>query len=107
MDKAIGNTADRYTYVALDRGLIMASTLTSKGQATIPVVIRRHLGLRPGDKIDFFIDPEGAVKIRPVRYPTIESLRGAAGSLKRPQSKEEMLRIAREDALQEKIGKGR
>jgi antitoxin PrlF len=30
-----------------------ASTLTSKGQITVPLEIRRRLGLRKGDKIEF------------------------------------------------------
>lgn len=31
----------------------MTATLTSKGQITIPLSIRRHLGLKPGDKLEF------------------------------------------------------
>jgi AbrB family looped-hinge helix DNA binding protein len=30
-------------------------TLTSKGQVTIPVEIRRRLGLRPGDHVGFVL----------------------------------------------------
>lgn len=30
-----------------------ATTMTSKGQVTVPVEIRRRLGLRPGDKVRF------------------------------------------------------
>jgi antitoxin PrlF len=77
----------------------MITTVTSKGQATIPLEVRQHLGLEPGDKVDFVIEDDGAVRVRPVRYPTIASIRGFAGSLKRPLSKAEMLRIGREDAL--------
>ena len=42
-----------------------ASTLTSKGQTTIPKDIRNHLKLRTGDQIDFVIEPDGSVVIRP------------------------------------------
>ncbi len=31
----------------------MKSTLTSKGQITLPVKIRRRLGLKPGDVLEF------------------------------------------------------
>lgn len=41
------------------------STLTSKGQTTIPVDIREYLKLQPGDKIDFIIEDEGKVVIEP------------------------------------------
>lgn len=42
-----------------------ASTITSKGQTTIPKNIRKHLKLQPGDKLDFVIDKEGKVVIEP------------------------------------------
>ena len=44
----------------------MQSALTVKGQATIPKPIRDHLGLKPGDKVKFFIQPDGRVVILPV-----------------------------------------
>ena len=41
------------------------SAITSKGQATIPKKIRDHLGLKPGDRVKFFIHPDGCVAILP------------------------------------------
>ena len=32
------------------------TTLTSKGQVTIPVEVRRRLGLRPGDHVGFVLE---------------------------------------------------
>ena len=46
------------------------STLTEKGQATIPVAIRRRLKLEPGDKISFEVS-EGRVylmRLEPFDY---------------------------------------
>jgi antitoxin PrlF len=40
------------------------ATLTSKGQTTIPKEIRDHLGLVPGDKLDFHIESDGRVVVR-------------------------------------------
>jgi len=85
----------------------MISTLTTKGQATIPLVVRRHLGIGPGDKLDFAIEEDGSVRLRRARYPTLASIQGAAGSLKRPRSKAAMLQIAHEDAVAEKYGRQR
>jgi antitoxin PrlF len=48
-----------------------ASTITSKGQVTIPKEVRSHLGVAPGDRLDFAIGEDGSVRIsllsRPVR----------------------------------------
>lgn len=75
----------------------IVATITSKGQITLPVEIRRHLGVSVHDKIAFRLDDAGTVTVLPVRYPTIASLRGAAGSLPQPLSWEQVLQIARED----------
>lgn len=82
-----------------DRMREFVSTITSKGQVTIPVEVRHHLRVGTNDKIAFVIGDEGRVELRLARYSTIESLRGAAGSLKKPLSKEELLQIAHEDAV--------
>jgi antitoxin PrlF len=43
----------------------MDSALSIKGQATIPKAIRDHLHLEPGDRIKFFLHPDGSVVILP------------------------------------------
>jgi antitoxin PrlF len=43
----------------------MESALSIKGQATIPKAIRDHLRVGPGDRIKFFINPDGTVVILP------------------------------------------
>ena len=85
----------------------MVSTLTSKGQTTIPVEVRRHLRLKPGDKVEFVIDEQGNVHLRPVRYPTVASLSGAAGKLRSPVPEQDLIRIAREETLVAKHANGR
>lgn len=77
----------------------IVSTITSKGQVTIPVEVRRHLSVDTNDKVAFVIDDDGEVRLRAPRYPTIASLRGAAGRLEKPLSWKQTRRIAREDAL--------
>ncbi len=54
--------------------MIMESALTSKGQATIPKAVREHLHLKPGDRVKFFLHPDGTVVLLP-KLP-ITRLRG-------------------------------
>lgn len=73
------------------------STITSKGQVTLPVEVRRRLGVGDRDKIAFVIDDSGDVRITVPRYPTIQSLRGIAGSLPQPLTWQEIEEIAQEE----------
>ena len=43
----------------------MESALSVKGQATIPKAVRDYLHLGPGDRIKFFLHPDGTVVILP------------------------------------------
>ena len=43
------------------------SKITSKGQITVPIEVRRLLGVRPGDRLIFESDSNG-VHIRPLRH---------------------------------------
>ena len=42
------------------------TTLTSKGQVTIPKSVRDSIGLRTGDKIEFIITEKNEVLLRPI-----------------------------------------
>lgn len=42
----------------------MATTLTVKGQVTIPKRVREALDLLPGDGVEFDVDREGQVVVR-------------------------------------------
>jgi antitoxin PrlF len=50
----------------------MLSIVTDKGQVTLPKAIRDPLGIRPGTRIDFEVQPDGTLKVRVLT-------RGAAG----------------------------
>jgi len=66
------------------------STLTSKGQITLPKEVREHLHLQTGSRIDFVIDSAGSVTIRPLNQD-FRSLKGIVRSRRRrPVSVEEM-----------------
>ena len=47
----------------------MDSTVTIKGQITIPKAMRDYLKLEPGDKVNFSYLETGAVRIEPARRP--------------------------------------
>ena len=68
------------------------SNLTSKGQVTIPVSIRKALGLKPRDKVAFRME-NGTVRIEPARA----SVRDSAGKLTIPGFKS-MKQLRRETA---------
>ncbi|WP_317706574.1 AbrB/MazE/SpoVT family DNA-binding domain-containing protein [Methylomarinovum caldicuralii] len=55
--------------------------VTSKGQATIPAEIRKALGIRPGDRIVWEIDAEGAVRIRRATPLDLEYLKAVESTL--------------------------
>lgn len=38
---------------------MQTSSITSKGQVTIPAELRKRRGLAPGDQVGFIIDAEG------------------------------------------------
>jgi antitoxin PrlF len=56
------------------------STLTSKGQTTIPKDVRKRLNLHPGDRLEFVIDEDGRVLVLPASIDASE----LAGMLKPP-----------------------
>ncbi len=65
------------------------STLTSKGQTTVPKDVRRHLGLKPGDKIRFLVEEDGRVVVLPATLH-LGDLRGSLPKPPKPVSVERM-----------------
>jgi AbrB family looped-hinge helix DNA binding protein len=53
------------------------STVTKKGQTTLPGEIRRALGIKPGDRLEYEIEGD-CVTIR--LHPGIKAVRGALAS---------------------------
>ena len=54
--------------------------MTSKGQITIPVKVRKALGLKPGVRIDFYEIKDGEYAFRP-RTGSIMEMRGCLQKL--------------------------
>jgi AbrB family looped-hinge helix DNA binding protein len=77
----------------------MATTVTSKGQVTIPIAVRRRLGIEPGSAVAFDMAADGSVVLRKAdgeRPPSrFEALRGRAGV---GMSTDEVMALTRGDA---------
>lgn len=71
-----------------------SSTITSKGQITLPVEVRRTLGLRPGDRVSFRTARDGSVIVEPETVDLM-SLKGSVKSKVRGVSVEQMQRAIR------------
>jgi AbrB family looped-hinge helix DNA binding protein len=75
----------------------MAGRVTTKGQITIPLEIRDHLGIQPGSVVDFEIQGD-AVLVRKRRDGTgrgralVSRMRGAATT---PLTTDEIMRLTR------------
>ena len=54
--------------------------LTSRGQLVIPQPVRQHLKLQPGDRVDFVIQDDGEVVVR----PALGDVRALKGILPKP-----------------------
>lgn len=61
----------------------MATTVTSKGQVTIPKPVRDRLGIEPGNAVEFRLEADGKVVLQKVGGAVpksrFEALRGIAG----------------------------
>lgn len=79
----------------------MASArLTSKGQLTVPKEIRRHLGVKQGDRLEFRKDSGGRVWVEADNLD-LAALRGLFGPVERARSQEELDEAVRRGASDE------
>ncbi len=79
------------------------TTLTSKGQVTVPKEVRDKLGLRPHDKIRFSVENGHAVMRK--AYPSLQDIVGSLPPLGMPI--EEAIEQAKEERAQRLMAKMR
>lgn len=77
----------------------MSTTLTSKGQVTIPKAVRDQLDLKPGSKVEFRLNDAGEVVVRkshrePSDTNRFDKLLGHAGP---GLSTDELMKLLRGD----------
>lgn len=81
--------------------MVAITRLTSSGQLTMPVEVRRELGLAPGDSVLWTKDAAGNTIVRPMRY-TIEELDGIVPAIDHPSAEtdfEDMIAEAQEELV--------
>ncbi|MBO0664043.1 type II toxin-antitoxin system PrlF family antitoxin [Jiella sp. MQZ9-1] len=71
------------------------SKLTAKGQTTIPLEVREHLKLKPGDRIAYVLDSDGGVRL----VPKNRSIGELAGILANPRAGAGATLQAMDDAI--------
>lgn len=71
------------------------STVTRKGQVTIPMVIREKLGIDYGEKIEFAVNELNEVVIRPVKI-SLDDIYGVLEKQKPAGTHEDHRRLARD-----------
>ncbi|MEW5718527.1 MAG: AbrB/MazE/SpoVT family DNA-binding domain-containing protein, partial [Chloroflexota bacterium] len=78
-------------------------TVTQKGQVTIPLPVRKLLGIKPYDRIAFRVT-EGRVELLPA-HMTLETVYGAVRPRARPENWRSVRRQAREERARYRVAK--
>jgi antitoxin PrlF len=68
---------------------VFESTITSKGQTTVPALVRQQIGAQSGTRLVWHVMPDGSMIVR----AKTRSILDLAGTLKAPKGK----RVAIED----------
>ncbi len=73
----------------------ITTTITKRGQVTVPAQVRRTLGVKPRDKITFTIDGK-KVHLTPAAF-TLESAYGSVSPSKKPEDFEAITQDAKDE----------
>jgi AbrB family looped-hinge helix DNA binding protein len=81
--------------------------VTRKGQITLPVQIRRKLGIKEGDKVALSLDPSGEAEVvlKPVRS-VAEMTFGAVTPRRRPEDFKGLRRLFEDETAEEVNAEG-
>lgn len=81
----------------------LTTTVTQRGQATIPAEVLRLLGTKPKDKIGFQINGN-EVRLIPAAF-TLESAYGSVQPLHKPENFKEIIQSVKEEKAQRTMPK--
>ncbi len=87
--------ASRDSITGETHGNTAMTTMTSKGQVTIPKRMREALGLKPGNEVVFELRPPGEAVIRRAGKPPKSRFAKLRGSLKGGPSTDEIMALLR------------
>lgn len=76
---------------------IQPTTITQKGQVTIPALIRKALGLNRGDQVKFTITRKKVVQIKPAKKFSIMSLYGSLKPLVKYKKTDDIYKIIKRE----------
>lgn len=83
----------------------ITTTITQRGQVTIPAEVRRVLGVKPRDKVAFTIK-DNEVRLSPALF-TLESAYGSVKPSHRPEDFEKLSRKAKDAKAENTLRKMR
>lgn len=69
----------------------MTSTISSKGQITLPATLRKRLGWKPGTKLEFAEHAEGIVAHAAFDADEMKSVLGCAAAFEPARSSQQIL----------------
>lgn len=79
----------------------LLTTITQRGQVTIPAEVRRVLGVKPKDKVAFQIEDD-QVRLAPAKF-SLETAYGSVNPLHRPDDFKKITRQAKEEHVQRSL----
>jgi len=79
------------------------TSVTKRGQVTLPAEVRRLLGTKPKDKVTFLVDGK-QICLGPVAF-TLESAYGSVRPSQRPEDFAEVARLAKADKVERAVRK--
>lgn len=79
----------------------VTTTITSKGQVTVPAAIRKALGLKTRDRVSFTLT-DGGAELRPFKS-VLDRLGGSIKPRKKPEDFKELRALAIEEIVENAI----
>ena len=86
---------------------MLRAKLTSKGQVTVPVAVRKLFNLQPGDDLLFEIKPDGAVRVAAFKRRRLTGLYSALPATKPYPGQKEIREKVSADLARRVLRKGK